>query len=95
MFPLSTQVRFSCLQVFEGVAWLRGEGFPPIWHELLEEGRNGAESPGSLADAQARISEAIAFLKTLLADELDEGVELGKADYVQHAFAYLRESASE
>ena len=141
MFPLSTQVRFSCLQVFEGVAWLRGEDFPPIWHELLEEGRNGAESPGSLADAQARISEAIAFLKTLLADELDagaekaielklpdgrvfdmtgdeyvrdwaipqfyfhvmtaysilrrEGVELGKADYVQHAFAYLRESASE
>ena len=136
MFPLSTQVRFSCLQVFEAVAWLRGEDFPLIWHELLEEGRNGAESPGSLVDAQARIGEATAVLKTLLADELDagadtaielklpdgrvfdmtgdeyvrdwaipqfyfhvmtaysilrrEGVELGKADYVQHAFAYLR-----
>ena len=138
MFPLSTQVRFSCLQAYEGVAWLRGDDFPPVWRELLEEGRNGGESPGSLADAQARIRETLAFLKTLGPDDLDSGaartielklpdgrifdmtgdeyvrdwaipqfyfhvmtaysilrrggVVLGKADYVQHAFAYLRPS---
>lgn len=136
MFPLSTQVRFSCLQAFEGVAWLKGEAFPAIWHELLEEGRNGGDQPKSLKDAEARIKETIAFLEALGPTELDlgasraielklpdgrifdmigeqyirdwaipqfyfhvlaaysilrrEGVDLGKADYVQHAFSYLR-----
>lgn len=138
MFPLSTQVRFSCLQAFEGIAWLRGEEFPPIWHTLLEEGRNGGHVPGSIEDAQSRIEQAITFLDTLGPTELDpcadrtielklpdgrifdmtgeeyvrdwalpqfyfhimtaysilrfNGVELGKADYVEHAFAYLRDS---
>lgn len=136
MFPLSTQVRFSCLQAFEGVAWLRGEAFPPIWHTLLEEGRNGRDNPGSLEDAKLRITQAVGFLDTLGPTELDagadraielklpdgrifdmtgeeyvrdwaipqlyfhimtaysilrlKGVDLGKADYVEHAFAYLR-----
>lgn len=136
MFPLSTQVRFSCLQAYEGVAWLRAEAFPQIWHDLLEEGRNGRVHPGMLSDAQSRISDTLSFLDELRSDELDagvdrpielrlpdgrifdmtgdqyvrdwalpqfyfhvmtayailrnQGVDLGKADYVQHAFAYRR-----
>ena len=136
MFPLSTQVRFSCVQAYEGVAWLRAEAFPQIWHDLLEEGRNGRVHPGTLADAQSRINETLSFLEGLRSDELDagaersielelpdgtifdmtrdqyvrdwavpqfyfhvmtayailrnQGVDLGKADYVQQAFAYLR-----
>lgn len=140
MFPLTTQVRFSCLQAYEGVARLRGEEFPPIWHTLLAEGRNGEASPGSIIDAQSRIRETVTFLETLERAENDtsieseielklpdgrvfdmtgeeyvrdwavpqfyfhvmtaysilrrEGIALGKADYVSHAFAYLRKTES-
>ena len=136
MFPLTSQVRFSCLQAYEGVFWLRGDEFPKIWRDLLEEGRNGNEQPGALNDAQSRIKDTVAFLDGLRADELDagagrsielklpdgrifdmtgdeyacdwalpqfyfhimtayailrnQGVDLGKADYVQHAFVYMR-----
>lgn len=135
MFPLSTQVRFSCLQAYECIARLRREDFLPIWYTLLEEGRNGGQTSDSIIDAQSRISDTVTFLETLDRTEHDygiqkdielklpddrvfdmtneeyvrdwaipqfyfhvmtaysilrhEGVALGKADYVQHAFAYL------
>lgn len=136
MFPLSTQIRFACVQAQEGVFRLRGEDFPASIDTLLDEGRNGGEHPGSIADAQARITETIALLNDLAPDALDgdpesliahrlpigmifdltaeqyardwtlpqfyfhlmiayailrsQGVDLGKADYVTHMFAYLR-----
>lgn len=71
MFPLSTQVRFACVQVHEAVHRLRGEDFPASLNVLLDEGRNAAEQPGSIADAQARIAEAIALLDGLAPDALD------------------------
>src|SRR4028118_301564 len=40
--------------------------------DLLNEGRNGGDHPGTLADARARIDEALAFLDTLPADALDQ-----------------------
>ncbi len=99
--------------------------------------RNAGERPGTLAEARARIDEALAFLDSLPADALDqaqgddplaltlpmgmtfdltrdqfardwalgqffshvmtayailrnEGVEIGKADYVPQMFGYLR-----
>lgn len=136
MFPLATQVRFACVQAREGVSRLRGETFPQVIGDLLDEGRNAGEHPGSLADAQVRIAETVALLQALAPDALDidpdtpiahalpigmtfdltaeqyvrdwtlpqfyfhvmiayailraQGVELGKADYVSHMFAYLR-----
>jgi hypothetical protein len=136
MFPLSTQIRFACVQAQEGVFRLKGEHFPISRDTLLDEGRNANEHPGSIADAQARIDETIALLDDLAPGALDaeperpiahalptgmvfdltaeqyardwtlpqfyfhlmiayailrrEGVELGKADYVTHMFAYLR-----
>ncbi|GAB5458381.1 MAG: DUF1993 domain-containing protein [Henriciella sp.] len=136
MFPLSTQIRFACVQAYEVVARLQGEPFPEVWNDLIEEGRNGGDQPGSVEDAQARIRDTIAFLEDLSSDALDDGaglsivhelptgmifdmtgeqyardwalpqfyfhlmaayailrhsgVGLGKADYVQHAFTYLR-----
>ena len=139
MFPLATQVRFACVQAYEGVAWLRGDDFPPIWRTLLDEGRNGPTSPGTLDEAKGRIRDTIRFLSTVDAADLDEGadraialklpdgrvfdmtgseyirdwaipqfyfhvmaaysilrhegVDLGKADYVAHAFTYLRPDA--
>ncbi len=136
MFPLSTQIRFACVQAYEAAFRLRGEELPPTHSALLDEGRNADEYPGSLADAQKRINETIELLEGLTADALDmhasqpvvhelpngmifdltaeqyardwvlpqfyfhlmaaysimrsEGVEIGKADYVQHMFQYLR-----
>lgn len=136
MFPLSTQVRFACLQAQEAIFRLSGEAFPESLDTLVEEGRNASEQPGSLADAQARIDETIMLLEGLAPNALDadpdrpiahelpsgmifdltaeqyardwtlpqfyfhlmtayailrrEKVELGKADYVPHMFAYLR-----
>jgi hypothetical protein len=136
MFPLSTQIRFACVQAYEGVCRLRGEEFPASVAILLDEGRGANEHPGSLADAQARIRETIAMVEGVgpgaldadpdraIAHELPNGmifdltaaqyaqdwnlpqfyfhlmtayailrsagVNLGKADYVTHMFAYLR-----
>lgn len=136
MFPLSTQIRFACVQAQEAIFRLKGEAFPVSIDELLEEGRNAGERQGSISDAQARINETVLLLDNLTSDALDldsnepithelpngmvfdmtaeqyardwtlaqfyfhlmtaysilrsEGVELGKADYVPHMFAYLR-----
>lgn len=139
MFPLSTQVRFACVQAQEGVFRLRGEPFPGAVATLLDEGRNAPERPGSIADALARIAETLAVVEVAARDApvMDpampiahalpqgmvfdltaeqyvrdwalpqfyfhvmtaytilraQGVELGKADYVEHMFAYLRPAA--
>jgi len=71
MFPLSTQVRFACVQAQEAISRLQGKPFPESINELLEEGRNAGERPGSLADAQARIDQTIALLDDLTPDALD------------------------
>ncbi len=136
MFPLATQIRFACVQAQEGVFRLRQETFPPSIEVLLNEGRNAAEHPGSIADARTRIAETLTLVESVAADTpgIDpatpiahalpqgmvfdltaeqyvrdwalpqfyfhvmtayailraQGVELGKADYVAHMFAYLR-----
>ena len=115
---------------------LKAETFPHSLEVLLDEGRNAAERPGTIADAQARIDETVALVKSLCVGETgadpdrlishalptgmifdltvdqyvrdwalaqfyfhvmiayailrSEGVDLGKADYVAHMFAYLR-----
>lgn len=136
MFPLSTQIRFACVQAREGAYRLRGEPFPASLAVLIDEARNAAAHPGSIADARARIDETVALvgslsdaaaeiapdapiahalpigmvfdltaeqyardwalpqfyfhLMTAYAILRNAGVELGKADYVAHMFAYLR-----
>lgn len=136
MYPLSTQVRFACVQAREAVCRLRGEAFPASITDLLDEGRQAVKQPGSLADAHARIDETVALLNALSADGLDadadkpiahqlpngmildlsaeqyardwtlgqfyfhvmtaysilrnQGINLGKADYVAHMLPYVR-----
>jgi hypothetical protein len=136
MFPLSTQICFACVQAQEGIFRLRQEAFPSSIELLLDEGRNAAEHPGSIADARTRIAATISIIVAAAADAPDlapttliahalpqgmtfdltaeqyvrdwalpqfyfhvmtayailraQGVELGKADYVAHMFAYLR-----
>jgi len=71
MFPLSTQVRFACVQAQEGVFRLKGQDFPASVQNLLEEGREAGEHPGSIASARARIDQTIAMLDDLAPGALD------------------------
>ena len=71
MFPLSTQVRFACVQAQEGVFRLRQQAFPSSIEVLLDEGRNAAELPGSIADACARIAETIEIVEMATAEAAD------------------------
>ncbi len=68
MFPLSTQVRFACVQAQEGMFRLQGRAFPNTIELLLNEGRNGAERPGSIADARARIDETLGVVQAIAAE---------------------------
>lgn len=78
MFPLATQVRFACVQAYEGVYRLTGEPFPDALADLLNEGRNAGTHPGTLAEARGRIEETLAFLERLEPTALDgaEGHEI-------------------
>lgn len=71
MFPLATQIRFACVQAHEAAHRLQDKAFPAALEDLLNEGRTAGERPGSIADAKARIGEAVAMLKALPADALD------------------------
>ncbi len=68
MFPLSTQVRFACAQAQEGVFRMRGRDLPNSVAILLDEGRNAAERPGTIADARARIAETLAVVEAAAKD---------------------------
>ena len=79
MFPLSTQIRFACVQAQEGMFRLLGQAFPPSIEVLLDEGRNVADRPGSMADAQARIAETIAMIEAADVPELDPATPIAHA----------------
>ncbi|WP_428969065.1 DUF1993 domain-containing protein [Sphingomonas sp. Xoc002] len=135
MFPLAAQVRFAAFQAQEAVFRLRDERVPDWLNTVAAEGRNASSAPGTIADAKARIDDALTFLADVPGDALDagrdlpitielpggmtfdmtgeqylrdwalpqfyfhvvtayailrsHGLEIGKADYVPHMFAYL------
>ena len=71
MFPLATQIRFAAVQAYDGPRRLRGEEHRPEVEAILNEGRNAGETPGTLAEAKARIDQALAYVESLDADALD------------------------
>lgn len=71
MFPLATQLRFCAVQAQEIPLRLLGRSLEPI-QRVLDEGRNAGAHPGTLAEVQARIDEALAFLDSLAAEALDQ-----------------------
>jgi hypothetical protein len=75
MFPLATQIRFAVVQAYDGPRRLRGEEHRPEVEAILNEGRNAGENPGTLAEARARIDEALAYVDSLGADALDQAPE--------------------
>ncbi|WP_295517065.1 DUF1993 domain-containing protein [uncultured Pseudomonas sp.] len=81
MFPLATQIRFACVQAQEGLLRLHGQAFPSSLTVLLDEGRQAAERPGSIATAQARISETLQVVRSMAA----ESSPLAEGAPVEHA----------
>jgi len=136
MFPLAAQIRFTCLQAYEGVTRLQGAPLGEVCAVLAQEGRAASDHPGTLDQAQLHITTCLEFLQAqdpaiingddarpitlelpngmvfdMRADQYvrdwalpqfnfhlitayailrAQGVDLGKADYIQHALAYLR-----
>ena len=71
MWPLATQLRFAALQAMEGLQRLRGDPIPDGFEDILNEGRNAGEHPGSLAEARDRIDQALAYIDALGGEALD------------------------
>jgi hypothetical protein len=75
MWPLATQLRFAAVQAYDGPRRLRGEDQHPEAEAMLDEGRNAGEHPGTLAEARARIDQALAYLDALGEHALDADPE--------------------
>ena len=76
MHPLASQIRFAAYQAQEAVHRLRGEALPDRLGQIAAEGWDARERPGTIADAEARIAEALACLDGLAPGALDAGAEL-------------------
>jgi len=72
MFPLSTQLRFAAVQAMEAPLRLMGEPLPQWHEEVLNEGRDAGDRPGTLEEARARLIEALTFVDSLDDDALDQ-----------------------
>jgi hypothetical protein len=94
MFPLSTQIRFACVQAYEGVYRLRGAAFPTSLTELLDEGRNAGERPGSLdMDPDSPIAHQLAngMIFDLTAEQYVRDWMLGQFYFhIMTAYSILR-----
>ena len=75
MLPLTTQLRFLAFQAQEPVYRLRREAVPEAVLQVRQEGRDGGESPGTWAEARARVADAAVFLAGVGTDELDHAAE--------------------
>lgn len=75
MFPLTTQLRFLAFQAQEPIYRLRDQPVPDSVLEVRQEGRDGAENPGTWTEARARVADAVAFLATVGPDEFDSAAE--------------------
>ncbi len=68
MFPLFTQICFTCVQAQEGVSRLRQQGLPASLATLLDEGRKAGSGAQTIADAQALIAETVGIVEAAAAD---------------------------
>lgn len=79
MYPLAAQVRFACFLSQEAIHRLRGQAVPAALLDVRQEGWAANDRPGTLADAQRRITEALAFLDGLAPDIVDAAAERAMA----------------
>ena len=70
MWPLAAQLRAAALQAQEAPRRLMGSPLDSL-DPLLNEARNAGENPGTLAEARARLREALDAIDNLTADAFD------------------------
>lgn len=75
MYPLAGQIRFVCFQAQEAAYRLRGEATPDALLLVRKEGWQSNDQPGSWADAQAHVTDALGFLGDLSSTALDAGAD--------------------
>ena len=71
MWPLAAQLRIAAFQAQEPIFRLRGEEVPAGVIAVRAEGSNAGAEPGTLAQARARLTEALTLLAGVGADEFD------------------------
>nr|WP_294971212.1 DUF1993 domain-containing protein [uncultured Pseudomonas sp.] len=71
MYPLASQVRFTCFQALEPTYRLRGLAIPEHWLGVRQDGWEANERPGSPDDARGCVAEALAVLGDLQPTALD------------------------
>lgn len=76
MYPLATQIRFTCFQAQEPVYRLQGQALPEPLLAIRKQGSNAGEQPGTWAEARACVTDTIAFLEGLDASLLDATPDL-------------------
>jgi len=75
MLPLAAQVRFAAFQAQEAVFRLRGQPVPEWLDAIAAEGRSAGDAPGTMADARARLDDALSFLADVSEKALDAGAD--------------------
>lgn len=75
MYPLATQVCFTCYQAQEFAYRLTNRPVPEALQQVRLDGLERAERSGTLADAQATIATALEFLGTVERGAIDQGAE--------------------
>ncbi|VXD03902.1 DUF1993 domain-containing protein [Sphingomonas sp. 8AM] len=76
MLPLAAQVRFAAFQAQEAIFRLRGQRIPEWLDAIAAEGRHAGDSPGTIADATARLDDALSMLAEVSAEALDGAADL-------------------
>lgn len=71
MYPLSTQIRFACVQVLEAIYRLQGKPLPEVAGALVAEGREAGDHPGTIAEGQRVIADTLAQVQALGGNALD------------------------
>jgi hypothetical protein len=72
MWPLAAQLRIAAFQAQEPIFRLRGEEVPAAVIAVRAEGSNASAQPGTLAQARARLTDALTLLAGVGADEFDD-----------------------
>jgi hypothetical protein len=75
MFPLSSQIYLACFQAQEAIYRFRGEALPEAVDAVRHQAANAVEGAITMADAQARLAEALAQLESLGPDAFEAGAE--------------------
>ncbi|WCS26941.1 DUF1993 domain-containing protein [Methylobacterium sp. NMS14P] len=79
MLPLASQIRFAAFQAQEAVYRLTGQALPGWLVQVAAEGWDVRDRPGTVAEARARLEQALARPDALEPAALDGGAALAIA----------------